>query len=159
MPGGKFFVDTSVILYSLDTADPVKRERAHSWLGYLWRAGTGRLSWQVLNEVYVNGVLLSAASRPKAREVVRLFSRWNPVGVTDEIFERAWIWAEDEELSWWDSLILASAEHLECEVLLSEDFEAGRQYGSVRVVSPLETKPPPNMALRPRGALPPRVIA
>jgi len=42
-------------------------------------------------------------------------------------------------ISYWDSLILAASESLQCRWLLSEDFQAGRTYGSVEVVNPFET--------------------
>ena len=42
------------LLYSVDWGDGIKRELAHAWLTSLWRFGTGRLNWQVLNEFYAN---------------------------------------------------------------------------------------------------------
>ena len=41
------------------------------------------------------------------------------------------------QLHFWDATILAAAEHAGCEVLYSEDFQAGESYGSVRVENPL----------------------
>jgi predicted nucleic acid-binding protein len=49
------------------------------------------------------------------------------------IVERSWYWIDNAQLSYWDSLIIASAERLDCSVLLSEDFQAGRSYDRVRV--------------------------
>ena len=40
------------------------------------------------------------------------------------------------QLSWLDAHLWAYAEHFGMEELLSEDFEQGRVYGSVRVVNP-----------------------
>jgi hypothetical protein len=55
-PGESVFVDTNVILYSVDAQSPVKRQQALSWLNFLWQSGQGRLSWQVLHEFYANAV-------------------------------------------------------------------------------------------------------
>jgi len=39
-------------------------------------------------------------------------------------------------LSWFDAHLWAFAEHFGVEELLSEDFQDGRQYGTVRVINP-----------------------
>ena len=47
------FVDTNVLVYSRDANAGDKQVRAHAWLEQLWKARSGRLSYQVLNEYYV----------------------------------------------------------------------------------------------------------
>jgi predicted nucleic acid-binding protein len=50
MPGvHSVFVDTNVLLYSVDTREVHKRELAWTWLTPLWERRLGRLSWQVLH--------------------------------------------------------------------------------------------------------------
>jgi len=39
MPGGSCFVDTNLLLYSFDSREPVKREKAREWIDHLWRTG------------------------------------------------------------------------------------------------------------------------
>jgi predicted nucleic acid-binding protein len=78
---------------------------------------------------------------PEVREVVRLFTRWRPGGVNITIVERGWYWMERAQLSYWDSLILASAERLGCPILLSEDFQKGRSFEGVRAVNPFDSAP------------------
>jgi hypothetical protein len=41
--GDGFFVDSNVLLYSVDPVDSAKRIRATEWLEALWMAGAGRL--------------------------------------------------------------------------------------------------------------------
>jgi predicted nucleic acid-binding protein len=55
-----------------------------------------------------------------------------------EVVERCWDRTDKAQLSYWDGLILASAEKLSCSILLSEDFRAGRDYEGVRVVNPFQ---------------------
>jgi predicted nucleic acid-binding protein len=55
-----------------------------------------------------------------------------------ETILRAWYWMDRAQVSYWDGLILGAAEILECQYLLSEDFQAGRKYGAVEVVGLLE---------------------
>lgn len=142
MPGDSVFVDTNVLLYSFDTRHAAKRAQAGHWLDYLWRSGEGRLSWQVLHEFYSNAILKLGAPALEAREAVSLFSRWRPGGMEFAVVERSWYWMDQAHLSYWDSLILASAERLGCALLLSEDFQSGSSYEGVRVVNPFEQPPP-----------------
>jgi predicted nucleic acid-binding protein len=141
MGESKFFVDTNVLLYSLDPADPRKQARAAQWMSALWAGSSGRLSWQVLHEFYAN---VSRKFRPelkKGRDVVETLSLWRPGEMTFGLIERGWYWMDAAQLSYWDSLILASAERQGCEWLLSEDFQTARRYGQVTVVNPFLKSP------------------
>ena len=107
----------------------------------LWRERSGRVSWQVLNEFYVNAVRKFAIPPEKARQVVELFSRWQPVGMSPEI-ARGWHWMDRAQVGYWDSLIPASAERQGCEAILSEDFQHGRRYEDVSLIDPFRQEPP-----------------
>ena len=75
-----FFIDTNVLLYSFDARDGSKRALAGEWLDFLWRTGTGRLSWQVLHEFYANALRKTGTPAVVARDTVPIFSRWKPWG-------------------------------------------------------------------------------
>jgi predicted nucleic acid-binding protein len=99
------------------------------------------MSWQVLHEFYANAVRKLGVPAPQAREAVAVFSKWRPGGMSIGLVERGWYWMDQAQLSYWDSLILASAERLGCSMLLSEDFQTGRSFEGVRVISPFENSP------------------
>ena len=141
MSGDSFFVDTNLLLYSFDARNPLKRTLANVWLDELWRAGTGRLSWQVLHEFYANAIRKTGLPSAQCREAVTIFSHWRPGGMNAGIIERAWYWMDQAQLSYWDGLILSSAERLGCRWLLSEDFQKGRNYEGVTVIDPFEISP------------------
>jgi predicted nucleic acid-binding protein len=67
----RFFVDTNVLLYSLDRAEAVKRPIAASWVAALWESGCGATSWQVLNEFYSNAVRKVGLPVSSARNQVK----------------------------------------------------------------------------------------
>ncbi len=137
MSGGEvFFVDSNVLLYSVDPADAVRRGQAREWLERLWTSGTGRLSWQVLHEFYWNAVRKMGLDAAVAREMVGDFSRWRPVDGSLGLIEQAWGWMDAAQVAYWDALILAAAERSGARYLLSEDFAAGRRYGEIEVVNP-----------------------
>jgi predicted nucleic acid-binding protein len=139
--GDKFFVDTNVLLYSVDATLPGKQQAARLWINALWESGSGALSWQVLHEFYVNTVRKVRVPKKIARQLVEDFAQWRPPEVTVGLIRRAWDWSDQAQLSYWDSLILAAAERLECGWLLSEDFQSGRRFGTVTIISPFSHAP------------------
>ncbi len=146
MNGDRYFIDTNVILYFYDRFSPAKSERAQLWLVWLWDHAIGVVSWQVLQEFYWNALRKFDASPEIVRKHVRVLAEWRPPDVTLGLLERAWFWTDRASVSFWDALIVAAAERCECRYLLSEDFQAGRQFGSVTVVNPFETAPPASPA-------------
>jgi predicted nucleic acid-binding protein len=135
---GRVFVDTNVLVYRSDASEPARQARADTWYRFLWRSHAGRLSFQVLSELYST---LTRKLRPgfderEAREIVRELTAWEPVPVDLGVLERAWALQEGHLLSWWDALIIAAAQLSECRVLLTEDLQHGQAFGAVRVVDP-----------------------
>jgi predicted nucleic acid-binding protein len=139
--GSLFFVDTNVLLYCIDDKDAEKRRLAQSWRDRLWECGAGRLSWQVLNEFYWNAAGKMRARASVVRQVVEDYSFWRPSGFGLGLARRAWYWMDEAGVPYWDALILASAETAGCAYLLSEDFQTGRQFGDITVVSPFQSRP------------------
>jgi predicted nucleic acid-binding protein len=137
----RFFVDTNVLLYSVDPAGGGKRELAQQWADALWTRGAGRISWQVLNEFYANAVRKLRVPVPGVRATVETLAQWQPIGFGLGVVQRAWYWADKAGIPYWDSLIVASAEAAGCAYLLSEDFQTGRKFGEVTVVNPFRTGP------------------
>lgn len=135
------FVDSNILIYSLDATDLQKQTRARGWLEHLWRTQTGRISFQVLREVYVN--LTRNVPNPfpvaQARNLVRLFLAWDPRPEDLPFFEIAWNVETRFQLSWWDSMIVAAAQLTECGYLLTEDLQDGMQLNALRVISPFST--------------------
>lgn len=134
------FVDSNVFLYTIDARNPDKQRLAHDWVDCLWSSGAGRLSWQVLNEFYVNAIRMGVAKRA-ARINIEALSKWPIAPSGYGILQRAWRWTDSEGVPFWDALILAAAENCGCTLLLSEDFQNGRKFGDVTVVNPFTTSP------------------
>jgi predicted nucleic acid-binding protein len=132
------FVDSNVLIYSQDRSEPLKQRRARSWLGHLWRTRSGRVSFQVLREVYVN--LTRNVPNPlpvaSARNLVRLFLEWNPRPEGPEFFETAWKIESEFHLSWWDSMIVGAGQLMKCRYLLTEDLQEGAQLNGLVVINP-----------------------
>ena len=132
------FVDTNVIVYRFDTADPRKQPRAADWFTLLWNRRSGRVSFQVLQEAYavLTRKLKPAMAAADAQRIVRGLAAWQPVTLDLRIPERAWLLQERHLLSWWDALIVAAAQTCGCKVLLTEDLQHGYAFDDIRVVNP-----------------------
>ena len=138
---GLVFVDTNVLLYAVDRADRKKHVAARAWRKKLWETRRGRVSFQVLQEFYANVARKWPDSAASARlEVVDLLT-WQPIMIDGEILRLGWKVQDRYAMSFWDALIVATAIASGCEVLLSEDFQAGQDLGGLLVVNPFSTEP------------------
>jgi predicted nucleic acid-binding protein len=135
------FVDTNVLLYALDTAEPKKHQAAASWRSELWRSRRGRLSYQVLQEFYVQAVRKDPSRAEAARAEVRDLFSWEPVALDGSVIETAWNLQGRFSLSFWDALIVAAAQAADCRFLLTEDLSHGQDLDGVLVVSPFRVGP------------------
>lgn len=136
------FVDTNVFVYRHDRSDPAKQARADEWIAHLARSRAGRLSFQVLQELYVT---LTAKARigvapSEARGIVQDLAVWQPVAIDLGILERAWQVQDGHSVSWWDAVIVAAAQSLGCSLLLTEDLQHGHAFEDVRVVDPFRSR-------------------
>jgi predicted nucleic acid-binding protein len=137
------FVDSNILIYSLDATDSQKQTEALNWLEHLWRTRTGRISFQALREVYVNVTckVPMPLSSVRAQALVRLFLVWNPRPEGAEFFEVAWDIESRFKLSCWDSMIVAAAHRSECRFLLSEDLQEGTSLNKLTVINPFSISP------------------
>ena len=136
------FVDTKVLISAEDGAEADKQHRALDWIERLWRARSGRLSTQVLNEFYVNVTRKLKPPMPQgdARATVRRFAAgWNPWQIDQATVETAWAMEARHGLQYWDCLVLAAAQHSGCALVLSEDMQHEGRYGAVQVINPFLT--------------------
>ena len=133
------FVDTKVLISAEDGAEADKQHSALAWIERLWRARSGRLSTQVLNEFYVNVTrrLKPAMPQGDARARVRRYAAgWNPWQIDRATVETAWAMEARHGLQYWDCLVLAAAQHSGCTLVLSEDMQHEGRYGAVQVINP-----------------------
>ena len=134
----RYFVDSNLLLYYVDPVDSRKQARAAEWLEALWAAGAGCLSWQVLHEFYCNAVTKMRLEPARASEIVADLAQWQPVDTTLGLVQQAWYWIDSAQISYWDALILASAQRAGARYLLSEDFQADRDYDEIQVLNPFD---------------------
>jgi predicted nucleic acid-binding protein len=149
MPVAKRILAGAGVPLHLTGKTDLRRQRlAPEWLEWVWARGNGSLSWQVLPEFHVDAAAKTGVPPRDARFLIGAFLEWHPVDSSPRLPQRARHWIDTSNLSCWDALILAAAEIAGCGFLPSEDFQTGRRYGSVQVISPILAAPeslPPSM--------------
>ncbi|MGY6629494.1 MAG: PIN domain-containing protein [Wenzhouxiangella sp.] len=136
-----YFVDTNILVYARDVTEPQKHLAAREWLRHLWANRTGRISTQILKEYYqvVTRRLQPGMPVDEAREDIRGLQTWNPQDINAATLEVAWVVEDRFGFSWWDSLIVASAQQAGCRYLLSEDLQNQQAIGPLTVINPFHS--------------------
>lgn len=136
------FVDTNILIYARDSSEPRKQALAEIALRKLWENRNGRISIQVLNEYFVNVTqkLRPGLSRAEAWQDIISLRAWNPLSLEAPLMDLAYALQDKHALSWWDALIVAAAQVLECNYLLSVDLTDAQTYGRVTVINPLKIR-------------------
>jgi predicted nucleic acid-binding protein len=137
------FVDTNVFLYAIDDRHAVKRDRARAWIASCWQHRCGRISTQILNELYVNvrKKFPLAVAQGDARAQVRQYQQWRPWLVDHATVETAWAVESRYGFGYWDALMIAAARHQGCALLLTEDLTHEQQIDSLRIINPFLAGP------------------
>lgn len=135
------FVDTNVLIYAVDEADPAKQTAAQRWIEHLWRSRRGRLSFQVLQEFYSKVTRKDPDARAEVRAEIRGLMAWQPVVIDAALLDRAWKIQDRYRLSFWDSAIVAAAKAASCRYLLTEDLQADQDLDGVVVINPFLRNP------------------
>ncbi len=134
------FVDTNILIYAHDLSAGQKHIRAKALIRELWESRGGCLSIQVLQEFYVN--VTQKVAKPltseAASQIISDLAVWqiHRPGV-NEVLDAIRIQGR-YKISFWDAMIVASAMHLGCETLWSEDLNPGQVYEQVVVTNPFK---------------------
>ncbi|MEX2176690.1 MAG: PIN domain-containing protein [Pirellulaceae bacterium] len=108
------------------------------------------LSVQVLQESYVQATRPNKADRLTREQAAALIQSWLRFPVQEisvDILRAAVQLSQRFQLSYWDAAIIEAARALGCREVLSEDLNAGQDYGGLTVVNPFR----PGRSLRQRG--------
>ena len=137
------FVDTSVLLRSCDASEPQAQARAREWLAACWQERTGRISSQVLNELYHQASTRFHGPRvlQQARAQVRRLRVWLPPHLDAYTVDGAWGLQDRYGLGYWDALIVSSAHQQGCRYLLTESLAHDQQFDAVRTIDPRRIAP------------------
>lgn len=137
-------IDTNILVYRYDPRFPEKQRTAIDLLRQGSEHRTACLPHQAIVEFVAATTRLQPTlgdrpilSRPEAhREAEELLSEFVVIYPTDEVLLTAYRGAATYQLSWFDAHLWAYAEVYGVPEVLSEDFQHGRLYGTVRIRNP-----------------------
>ena len=130
------FFDTNVLVYSRDPDDAGKRALARTLIERSIEEESFVVSTQVLVEFYATSVRRRLLGPAQALDLVRFWGGHDAVGHTPDLVTRGLELHQAHSLSVWDGLIVQAALDAHCDVLLSEDLQHGRRFGSLEVTNP-----------------------
>jgi predicted nucleic acid-binding protein len=133
------FYDTNVLLYAI-SADPAEAHKCEVARTLLSASDWG-LSAQVLQEFFVNATRTrrdraAALTHADGEEVVRSLMRYPVAGTDAALISAAFAVRARWQTSFWDACIIASAQRLGAEVLVSEDLSHGQVFDGLTVQNP-----------------------
>lgn len=135
----EYFLDTNVLVYTFDDEAPEKRDLARELIARALREGSGVISWQVVQE-FLN-VALHKWEKPMSPGDASDFlsSTLEPLCT---VFPSVTLWRSalwlraTSHYRFYDSMIVAAAQQSGAGILYSEDLQAGRQFGHLRIRNP-----------------------
>jgi predicted nucleic acid-binding protein len=130
------FVDTNILLYADDRADPLKRERAQGLIREIVRDRSGHLSIQVLQEYFSAATRKLGMDAEAARRRVEIYSRLDIVRLEVVDLLGSIDLHRFYGFSIWDALILRAALISGCRRLYTEDLQHGFRIENLEVVNP-----------------------
>jgi predicted nucleic acid-binding protein len=130
------FFDTNILVYSDDESAPRKQRRSRDLVAEHRRAGTGVVSLQVLQEYFVTVTRKLKVDPRTARRKVELLAEFDVAAPQVADILAAIDIHRLHGFSFWDALVLRSAQQAGCRVLLSEDFQDGRELDGIQIVNP-----------------------
>lgn len=132
----KIFMDTNIFVYSLDEHDKQKKEQSRQLLQNTIREETVVISTQVLQELYVVGTTKLKIDSILMKNILHSFENLEIVIIDTDLIKEAIDVSVLNKVSFWDALIIATAECAKCEYLYTEDLNAGQIIRGVQVKNP-----------------------
>ena len=134
----RIFVDTNILVYCFDDANPAKKKKAIKIMEDLWETSRGVLILQVLKEFFVT-VTVKLPDKMDFRDakgaVLDLLS-WNIFNESRSSLEMTFEIIQKYHLSLWDANILSAAILSDCQKVYSEDLQHNQTIEGAQVINP-----------------------
>ncbi|WP_129628965.1 PIN domain-containing protein [Candidatus Oscillochloris fontis] len=137
----KVLIDTNILVYAYDRAEPQKQQKAILLLDQLIQRDMGALTTQILAEFFVTVTRKLTAPLSPADAYTRIehfLLTWTIYETSGLIVLEAARGVRDHQLSYWDAQIWATARLYQLPIILSEDFSSGSLLEGVRFVNPFD---------------------
>lgn len=139
----RVFVDTNILVYCYDRANPAKQSRAIETVDQIVKSRAGAISTQVLAEFFTmvtRKLPVPLSSDDAWGRLKHYTTAWAVLDLTPQVVLEAVRGVHERTLSYWDAQIWAVARLHRIPVVLSEDFQNGFLLEGVRFLDPLRTE-------------------
>ena len=144
MPSAKMncFVDTNLLVYTVDPEEPEKRALAADLLERVTASRALILSPQSLNECYrIVTDRRRIMPRSDARRFIGALSSFCVAPSGYEVTKQAWRVQDATNYVWWDCVLLGAALLAGAEYFLSEDMQHERRLEGMTILNPFRLAP------------------
>ena len=133
----KIFFDSNILVYSADERDLQKKEIASRLINEITATGRGVISTQCLQEFFNVAVKKLNLKKNEAKEYVEFFADiFSVVQVSVPLILNAVDISIKTQFSFWDSLVLSTANENNCIIVYSEDLNDGQIVGGTKILNP-----------------------
>ena len=132
----RVFLDTNILVYAHDAGSLDKQRKSREIIAQLADSGDGVISTQVMQEFFVAATRRLGVEPLAAKGVLKTFAVFEIVQISSVLIHEAIDCSILNQLSFWDSLILAAAESAGCSAVLSEDLNSGQTILGVKIRNP-----------------------
>ncbi len=134
----KIFIDTNILLYSLDQHDSKRQNLSRQKLKQITQKDQGVISTQVLQEFYVAAVQKMGVEPLVAKGILASLENFEIVVIQIPLIKDAIDCHILNQISFWDALVVVSAASAKCDLLWTEDLNSGQVIHGVQIENPLK---------------------
>lgn len=136
----RIFFDTNILVYAFNSSDSEKEksQKAQELLMKAMSQDSMVLSAQVLGELHVT---LTRKGKPPlsqqdSQKITLKLCDTEIVDLTKRTVLSALELQTRHKISYWDALIIVTAQSAKCHQIFSEDLQHGQKFGDLRVINP-----------------------
>lgn len=137
----RILVDTNILVYAYDSANPEKQVKAFQVIDKLAAGQKGVISAQILGEFFVTATQkLKNPLDPAiiSRSIQNYIRSWIVLDITPQIILEAIRGRNTYQMSYWNAQVWATAKLNQIPVIYSEDFQDGQMLEGVLFRNPLK---------------------
>ncbi len=134
------FLDTNILVYAYDSYEPQKQQKAQMLLAEGIEKENAVISVQVLGEFFnvVTKRIKQPMSSDEAQEIISTLSILPVQEIDLPMVGRAIDTHREYKVSYWDALIVSTAERAKCAEIITEDLSDNQAYHDIVVFNPFK---------------------
>jgi predicted nucleic acid-binding protein len=134
----KSFLDTNILIYQMDNREIVKQKKCRELVRALVQRHEAVISTQILQEFYVACTAKLKVKPILVKGMIHGFQNMEVVAVGSDLINEAIDTSIQYQISFWDSLVVVSAESAKCQYLITEDLNDGQVIRNVKIQNPMK---------------------